>query len=184
MHRPQIELEPDFAWLLSARNDVQHALLDLYEFLKKHRNVILRGEETHRMAFVLLVGATVSLWRAAFLSDIARGWPQILDRAELLLHDLLLTNSVSFSAERSVRDWMFGYYLKNSIYRLSEVQALLTPIESQALEKFTQFQEHALVGDRFDATESWDITLSTLRELTSHLEHLLTKPSSSSSASV
>ena len=94
--------EPDFEWVIAARADIQRALLDLYRFEEKIRSrLLVEADNVSKSAFALLVGASFSLWRAAFLSDIAQGWPQILDSAKLLLHEVLSSNAVPYLAPQS-----------------------------------------------------------------------------------
>jgi hypothetical protein len=58
----------NFDWLVPARGSNQQLLLRLYRFAKEHEDALCR-DATGRSVFGFLVGASFSLWRAAFLSS-------------------------------------------------------------------------------------------------------------------
>jgi hypothetical protein len=172
--------EPDFEWLLSARADIQRDLLDLHNLVTLRRDALMQGDDDRlRSTFGLLVGAGFSLWRAAFQSDIARGWPDILNRADELLRELLVTNAALFTFERTVRDWTFGYYLNNALQRLAEVRQKLGDENlTDTLTRFDDLHRHGLIGLTIKPTESWSIGQAALRELVHTLRERLDAHSS------
>ncbi len=107
----------NFAWLIKARAVNQETLLRLYRFANQNSQE-LRDKPMARAVFVLLVGAGFSLWRAAFLSDAIRSWPQIIQDATKLLKRLVGDNAVAYPQDRETREWMAGYYLNNARWRL------------------------------------------------------------------
>jgi hypothetical protein len=89
--------EPDFEWLIDARADIQRDMFEIYELDRKYRGTLTKGDDDSlRGAFASLVGAAFSLWRAAFLSHIARSWNDILTNASQLLAETLTTNAALY----------------------------------------------------------------------------------------
>jgi hypothetical protein len=69
----------------------------------------------------LLIGASFSFWRAAFLLDTKRGSGQISADGKKFLETVLGDNAVSYGTDRNLRAWSVGYYLNNARYRLRSV---------------------------------------------------------------
>jgi hypothetical protein len=161
--------ETDYEALLRARADIQQDLLTLLRLVRDRRHALMAADQrTVLGVFALLVGGAFSLWRAAFLTDIMREWPDILDKAEYLLDELLKTNAAPFSVEHKAKEWIFGYYLNNAIYRLAEVRRRLPDVDpTPALSAFDELaQGGGLIGTTMKPTELWRIVHDAHRELT------------------
>ena len=68
---------PDFEWVIQARADIQNDLLTLYKMVEREDQSLTSGDynDPLKISFSLLVGASFSLWRAAFLSHVRQAWP-------------------------------------------------------------------------------------------------------------
>jgi hypothetical protein len=97
---------PDFDWVIRARTNIQWDLLTLYKLADRNGPLVQRENDVLKASFSLLVGASFSLWRAAFLSHIDQEWSDILGGARELLDKLLTTNAVSFQTDLDCRDWV------------------------------------------------------------------------------
>lgn len=108
-------LDPQHAeWLVKNRNDNQVMSAKLYRLLKDH------PDQLDRFAYEIqhLVGAAFSLWRSAFLSDKTGYRSDTTENAIKFLAEMIQTNAIAFSSERSARNWTFNYYAVNARYRL------------------------------------------------------------------
>jgi hypothetical protein len=123
-------------------------------------------EESSREGFALFVGAGFSLWRAAFLSGIERSWPEIIEKGSSLLETVLLTNAVSFATDRSVRNWMMGYYPNNARFRLADaVERLGASKNTDAFSEFAKIHPRGITNVDLLPTRLWDVLLRMFREL-------------------
>jgi hypothetical protein len=165
--------EPDFDWLLRARSEIQSELHLLWVFGRDQRNALLAAaDDATRTTFTLLIGAGFSLWRAAFLSDISRSWPEIIDKGNDLLKTVLITNAVPFSTDRAVRDWMMGYYLNNARFRLATARdRLAVPAETQVWKDFGTIHPRGIEDVNISPTRIWDILLPAFCDLRSTLKN-------------
>lgn len=157
----------DYTWLVESRSKVQHLLLELYRFLKDNRSTLeQRGFE--RSVFGLLVGAAFSLWRAAFLANAERSWPDILKKAEDLLQIVVEDNAISYLQEKKTEDWMVGYYLNNARYRLARVRSKFAEvIDASQMAQIAEFSEFDGVQkpggiDETDPKDAWSKTYNAL----------------------
>jgi hypothetical protein len=148
----------DFKWVIDARADIQAAMLALYQFDSRNRERLLtEDDDVHRGVLGLLVGASFSLWRAAFLSGIEREWKDVLNDATDLLREVLTSNAVSFPTELRLKDWMFGYYLNNALYRTADARTKLgIASDDLTFEAFDTLQRDGLVGTKEDPKDQWD----------------------------
>jgi hypothetical protein len=171
--------DPDFDWLLKARSEIQQTLLDLRKFGTTHRDALIpQGDTVSGALFALLVGTAFSLWRAAFLSDIERSWPELIDKANDLLKTLLITNAVPFSTDRDVRNWMMGYYLNNARFRIADACEKLGGMpDADAFRRFAEIHPHGIIDLDRTPTEIWDILLGALCELFNSLKLRMAVPS-------
>jgi hypothetical protein len=119
----------DYEWLLEARAKNQRLILRLYDFGRTNGEVLQRDPNRQDL-FAFLVGAVFSLWRAAFLSDTIRAWPETFKGANDLLKTLIEDNAVTYPTDRKTKEWMGGYYLNNAAFRLFEARTILLRMES------------------------------------------------------
>jgi len=113
----RVSRSDNFDWLVKARASNQEVLLRLHRFAKENSER-LQCDPTGRSVFALLVGASFSLWRAAFLSDASRKWSTTINDATVLLERLVRDNAVAYPQDRETREWMSGYYLNSAQWRL------------------------------------------------------------------
>jgi hypothetical protein len=107
------------SWIIQRRYEIQILLNDLYWFISEHRAQIASDTIRRRIAG-LLIGGTFSMWRAAFLVDVAkREWIDILEAGEGFLKKVIETNAIGFGDEyrSEQRTWVVGYYLNNARFR-------------------------------------------------------------------
>jgi hypothetical protein len=161
--------------VIDARAEIQRDMLALRNLGQSRRELLALGDDRSG-AFALLTGAAFSLWRAAFLSDIGQGWQEIIDGSTRLLQKVLETNSVPFTTERDVRDWMFGYYLNSALHRLAEVRDMRDMAESGSYETFDEIRRDDLFGIRKPPAELWQVLHETLRTFLRSLEKRLDPP--------
>lgn len=118
--------------------------------------------------FPMLVGASFSLWRAAFLSHINQTWPDMISSEKNLLEILLETNTVSFRTDLKCRDWVFGYYLTSAFRRLSTARA--SSVQWGPNSRRVRENRPALpVRHKPPAAKLWGILRETLVRLTTEL---------------
>lgn len=107
-----------YEWSITARYKIQLLMVKLYS---KHKNYeIKKGNEWK--IFSTLVSSTFSLWRAAFLIPSQKDYRQFREDTFKLLEKLIKDNSIAFSDDRKLQEWMSGYYLRNSYYRLNRIK--------------------------------------------------------------
>ncbi len=157
----------NFDWLIRARASNQQILLRLYRFGKEHEDQ-LKDDATDRSVFALLVGASFSLWRAAFLTDASRQWPTIMEDATKLLERLVRDNAVAYPQDRETRQWMAGYYLNNAQWRLLEAWRYLRSRHSSqavpaAVTRLQQIEDVAT--EREKPSVLWEASESALLEM-------------------
>src|SRR5919197_2170411 len=156
-------------WAISARSRCQELILRLCDFGKYHHSLAI---DPRNDVFSLLQGAGFSLWRAAFLVDMTnRTWEKTLEDGHLLLEEVLVTNSINFSAKRRMSEWMGGYYMNNARLRLDEAQRKLgqlrpddnTKAVVRALEQIRTLDRGGIVFS--NPEESWMILCDALESL-------------------
>ena len=106
-------------WLVDNRAATQHTSVKLFRLLKAHPKE-LKGSDFASPA-QMLVGISFALWRSAFLSDKTGKAKDTNKDAFAFLGDMILTNAVAFSNERSTKNWTFNFYAGSAFYRLSEL---------------------------------------------------------------
>ena len=87
-----------------------------------------------RQAGQQLVGIAFSLWRAVFLSDLTGEVVDQLADAEKFLESLIAHNTVLYQTDFANREWSFGYYLDNALYRLSRLPEDILPPSHQPID--------------------------------------------------
>lgn len=112
-------------WAIGARNRIQLILLRLHKIGGDRPQDNIKDEELGRV-YGQLIGVGFSVWRAAFLADVAENVAEesLLDASDLL-NKLLTDNAVSFQIDRSTRNWMCGYYLNSAALRLVTIIGML-----------------------------------------------------------
>jgi len=165
------DTRPDFEWVIQARADIQSDLLTLYKMVEGENQPLTAGEynDPLKISFSLLVGASFSLWRAAFLSHVKQAWPNLATAARKLLYKVLETNTVSFQTDLDCRDWMFGYYLSSALSRLSEAKKTLG-VGGPEYADFERVHEHGLFGITDTPHNLWTLLRRTLMALTTELK--------------
>lgn len=112
MHRVK-----DLEWAVNARCQIQGELLRLYKFVAASRKELEKREEWRR-AYERLVGASFSLWRAAFLCSVNRSPLLVFEDTIRFLERLLETNAIAFTQDFDMRGWSAGHYINNAKARL------------------------------------------------------------------
>ena len=146
-----------FEWVVPRRHQSQQLMLELYKYLQANPELDCRPRS--RDAYVLLVGASFSLWRAVFLAKPDHASSGIVLGARELLDSLLESNALLFSDERRIGQWSVGYYLQNASYRL---QAAAQILPCAAVESAIQTLNRGLQeGDSEGSPQSaWDTAYS------------------------
>lgn len=130
----------DAQWLVARRSEIQQFLLELYEYrdvVRKSMPDEVPDVERESMpdevrAFVWLVGAAFSLWRAVFLTVNERDWPAVLQAAEEFLSKVMEDNAITFTQDKAFNDWTFGYYLNNAYFRVASTLYLLLGVHHES----------------------------------------------------
>lgn len=134
-----------FDWLVEGRSRNQQATLGLYKIIRSDRDDLERLL-VMQQAGQQLLGIAFSLWRAVFLSDLTGDVLDQLADAEKFLESLIAHNTVLYQTDFASREWSFGYYLDNALYRLSRLPEDILPQVTQpvdagsAKEKWTAAQ--------------------------------------------
>jgi hypothetical protein len=148
----------DYEWLIGSRSRIQASLLALHRMLPAlEAQAAVEAAAAARSSFGLLVGAAFALWRAAFLEDISREWPDVLSGAKALLEKLLESNSILFGDERATKNWMGGYYINNARYRLIHLSEKIPPgsLDADALASLETLRQ-ANWTERTTPQTAWD----------------------------
>lgn len=154
--------QPDYTWLVQRRADIQLVLLDLHTLLKEQRSTI-QGTEPQRTTFLLLVGTAFSLWRAVFLVDCERDWPEIVENAEQFLESVVRDNAINYPQDRRARAWTAAYYLNNARHRLVRIQRKYPHLKTlDAFQRLGQLHEDGL--EEGSIVGPWNAVLDALRE--------------------
>src|SRR5260221_10404097 len=104
-------------WLVSNRSKIQNLLLDLYQF-DQDEHLTQSEREAYHHVFGYLVGAAFSLWRAVFLSFPIRNMHDVTGHATELLRTLIETNTITFTQDLNTAQWMAGYYINKTMFRI------------------------------------------------------------------
>lgn len=164
-----------FDWLLRARAESQQLLLRLLR-LGTDRATMLEQDQGHAFIFALLVGAAFSLWRAAFLSDVGRHWPEITADANKLLAKLIVDNTINYPQDRDTKQWMGGYYLNNTRFRLMRAaDRLRSDSAAEAALQEVEKLDEAGISAR-EPKEEWDLLRGALSQLISAFQRRIDLP--------
>jgi hypothetical protein len=119
--RTRSEIDPEhLRWLVENRARTQSTSVKLFKLLRENPRLLGKGGFPFEAR--MLVGISFSLWRSAFLSDKTGYLEDTNQSAEKFLGEMLLTNAIAFSQERTTKDWTFNYYAENARYRLEELR--------------------------------------------------------------
>lgn len=147
----------DYEWAIPRRTRSQELLLEIYKYLNTNPDLGVRPRS--RAIFGLLVGASFSLWRAAFLARPQRQWEGpsgIIEGARDLLEKLLDSNAILYGEEKKIEGWSEGYYLNNAYYRIeSAIQRLPEHEEIEVLSRFLDQRGKGITSD--SPRDIWDI---------------------------
>ena len=127
----------DLEWLVDSRSKIQHLLLDLYAFGGK----ISADDVSRTLAFQLLTAIGFALWRAAFLADDDRSWPEITKDASTFLGTLVRDNAIGYTQDRTSKRWTFGYYINDAYLRLDYFHRQLRSLEPAHVDRVAAFLE-------------------------------------------
>ncbi|MDF0645519.1 MAG: hypothetical protein P0111_15920 [Nitrospira sp.] len=154
--------EHDLEWLVRNRSTIQALLLELW---KEFPEAPSAGSKPGTV-LQLLVGATFSLWRAAFLAESPRDWQEHASHAKKFLSIVVKDNAITYSQEREARFWTVGYYLNNAFLRLEMAYRALDH-HTALREEVTDFLKRQMVLAEFstDPRKPWDLAQSVTREL-------------------
>ncbi len=165
---PELPSLEHYAWLVRARARNQELLLRLYQFSRLNEDAIQRNA-TGRLVFGWLVGAAFSLWRAAFLGDVRRSWPDILSDANGILEILVQDNAVNYQQDRKTRAWMAGYYLNNARFRIARTRdSLAGSNENIDLSQLDSLDARGIAD--LDPKEVWEILHDALVQVLTQVE--------------
>lgn len=102
-------------WVIKSRCKNQKLLLELYN----KKDCTIKSKKWS--AFHALVGSTFSLWRAAPHCDNQRDPKTFVKNTFRVLDILKEDRLVRFTEETENEEWMVGYYLRSSYFRLENV---------------------------------------------------------------
>jgi hypothetical protein len=124
------QIDPEHAeWLVKHRGDNQVISAKLYKLLKTYPDQI----DEFGFEVEMLVGVAFSLWRSAFLSDKTGYRSDTTDKAILFLSEMIESNAILFSTERSANDWAFNYFARNARDRLERLEDRWEDLDMGAL---------------------------------------------------
>lgn len=170
----------DLRWLVERRRDIHDLLLKLYE-VELHNHVVLERSKPARQAFLLLVGAAFSLWRAAFLADGSRRKiSDVLLVSRKFLEKVVKTNTIAFAQELDASIWMGGFYLNSARYRLlrllEHLRKLSPPTNYRKFEMNLQMMSESGDSDEKDPRLVWDRYFNTTKDAFGYLSKYLRRP--------
>lgn len=157
------ELPPDLpqlnnhAWLVDRRSRVQQLCLELYEYLQKNPIAV----QNHWRFFSPLLASAFSLWRAVFLADTSRTWPDIYQHARTFLKILIEDNAINYPQDRTTRAYSASYYLDNAKYRLAALwDEMPNSYEPEYRKKYAAFWRIDI--DERDPAQIFDLLFESL----------------------
>ena len=116
----------DLRSMISARNRIQIALIELLEFKRKFEDQ-LKNPPTRLRQVGLLASAGFSLWRAAFLmTEDSGGADGYLKDVDKFIAKVVSDNMIGFTDDKN--SWSLWHYLGVARSSLIEAASLFTPI--------------------------------------------------------
>jgi hypothetical protein len=114
-------------------------------------------------ALLLLVGASFSLWRAAFLADKEpRSLNAQVKDAVGFLETIFSSNIINFADDKRFIDWTGGFYINNAGMRLLSVHELHPPVTTAT--PYKEFLEKFSVNSGSNETiDLWNLMYLALR---------------------
>jgi hypothetical protein len=107
------------AWLVSARSDVQHVLLDLKLFIDRNKDILSGDVEKEELTAVKdAVDVAFSLWRAVFLIKDQYRPDELVRDMSAFLDMLIDDNAINYPQDKSTRNYSSSYYLTNASLRI------------------------------------------------------------------
>jgi hypothetical protein len=104
-------------WSIAKRADTLHVALRLRELMKT--SMVEDGPTAG--ALRSLVGVSFALWRAVFLAH-RTGKAELRNKdATSFIEKMVTTNAITFSDDHKLREWTFGYYIDDALYRLERL---------------------------------------------------------------
>ncbi|HMU56423.1 MAG TPA: hypothetical protein PKA61_15540 [Nitrospira sp.] len=154
--------EPDLDWLVHNRSAVQELLLELWKEFPETPS----ADSQPGAALQLLVGATFSLWRAAFLAESPRDWQEHASHAKKFLYLVVKEQTMGHVQEREARYWTVGYYLTSAFLRLESAYVALDydpPLRSIV----TRFivRRGGMIDEAADPRTPWETAAAAVRDL-------------------
>jgi hypothetical protein len=141
------------AWFVKHRSQNQKASLALNALLSNHEKKI-KSSTKYMLITQTLIAINFSLWRSVFLADREDGADKRLQHAEDFLAKLIVDNAVGYPLERTAKNWTFGYYLNNAVYRLKQLAEAYPTVFSSDWEK----------KSRKTAQQNWEAIQGALEE--------------------
>lgn len=107
-------------WQIDRRYRIQNFLYLLYQFLEDHSEFHRDGDdEWHQL--LRMVDIAFSLWRSAFLTNVAQSRKAIHDDVKEFVQKLVETNAISFADDYKLCELTVIYYNNNARYRLERM---------------------------------------------------------------
>lgn len=159
-----------YSWLVQSKAKIVREMLAIHQILDLHSDAI-SNDESDRSIIGLAVGASFSLWRAAFLTDATRDWPQILRNAKAMLQQVIEDNAVTYPHDKATREWTVGFYLNNARYRLNRISEKIRDSERYSgvllRPAFIEYQATAKSGgiDETSAHDAWSASYEFLHDI-------------------
>lgn len=133
MAKKEDNANPKFLkWLIDSRASNQLASLRLFEIFETHADILHKPEYAKKSHN--LVAACFSLWRAAFLADKTGVRKDAFKDARDFLLKVLVDNAISYSSDKSSREWTFNYYTnaaRDCLLNLVDYRDKINPVLSQ-----------------------------------------------------
>jgi hypothetical protein len=100
-------------WIIRERSNVQSLACELLGLIEGNKDSLSKDRGSGEIA-ALMIGVAFSLWRAIFLAP-KRPTPDedMIAKGATFLRTFLRDNTISYSDEKSRKEWSFGYYLNN-----------------------------------------------------------------------
>ena len=170
-----------YKWLVKSRAKSQQLLLDLHTFIAANRGALASHDRDTEWSIVgLLIGATFSLWRAAFLAFDAdrKNAVDVIDDAQAFLTKLIEDNAINYPQDRATAEWSSGYYLNGARYRLNAVLEKFPRLGLSVDDpEFVKLRKLHAEGIRStDAAAAWDQFFAATMSAFAHLTRAWNQP--------
>jgi hypothetical protein len=113
-------LENRHEWQIDRRYRIQNFVYLLYKFLDDHSEFHSDGDdEWHQM--LRMADIAFSLWRSAFLTDVASNRKFIYEHTKKFLQKVVETNAITFADDYLLSEMTVSYYNNNARYRIERM---------------------------------------------------------------